>query len=387
MAIVPFEPPEWLKNTNSRSIQERMMRNLPLDIDKTEGGFAWDLTFPTALEKAELLQVFVMRTLQMMHPMWAEGVWLDYHAHDIGIERRPANKAYGDLTVKGKPGRLIPKGFIFSVPSIDGAAAIDFETCDEAIIPESGELTIPIQALLGGRVGNVPNDTVTIMRSPISGIISITNKNAITGGAEQESDASLRQRIDDINAGRGKSYTGNNADYQRWAQEVPGVGLAHTVPEYKGPNSVKLIVVDTNGMPANQQILSAVFRHIWGSDKLEDRKSLTRIAPIGVIDFEVAAPQPIPIKYKFRLRLASGADVDTIKSRYKAALMQYYMSVMKAPGDVKLIRYNKTYAILADEVPGVADFDEFYMNDAERNISLQSEEYPVTGEIEVELYA
>ena len=67
--------------------------------------------------------------------------------------------------------------------------------------------------------------------------------------------------------------------------------------------------------------------------------------------------------------------------------MQYYMSVMKAPGNVKLIRYNKTYAILADEVPGVADFDEFYMNGAERNISLQSEEYPVTGEIEVELYA
>jgi hypothetical protein len=55
MSIVPFEPPEWLKNVSARGIQERMMRNLPLDIDKTEGGFAWDLTMPTALEKAELL--------------------------------------------------------------------------------------------------------------------------------------------------------------------------------------------------------------------------------------------------------------------------------------------------------------------------------------------
>ena len=67
--------------------------------------------------------------------------------------------------------------------------------------------------------------------------------------------------------------------------------------------------------------------------------------------------------------------------------MSYYMSVVKSPGDAKSIRYNKTYAILADEVPGVADFDEFYMNGAESNVSFQSEEYPVTGEIEVELYA
>ena len=63
MAIVPFKPPEWLGGMSSRSIQERMMQNLPLDIDKTEGGFVWDLTFPTALEKAELLQFHLIRTL------------------------------------------------------------------------------------------------------------------------------------------------------------------------------------------------------------------------------------------------------------------------------------------------------------------------------------
>ena len=387
MSIVPFQQPAFLDGLTARSIQENMMRNLPLDIDKTEGGFIWDLTMPTALEKAELLQFHIVRTLQMMHPMWAEGRWLDYHAYDVGIERRPANKASGRLTVQGKPGRLIAKGFVFSVPSVDGAPAIDFETLAEAVIPESGEATIEIQAVLGGRVGNVANDTVTIMRSPISGITHITNKEAITGGAEQETDESLRQRIDDINAGRGKSYTGNNADYQRWAMEVAGVGLAHTVPEYKGPNSVKVIVVDTEGMPANSQILSAVFRHIWGSDDLEDRKSMARLAPIGVLHFEVAPPKPILIHYKIRLCLAPGTDVDTLKSRYKAALTKYYMAVVNSTDDVKTIRYNKTYAILADEVPGVADFDEFYMNGATRNVTFQTEEYPVTGEIEVELYA
>ena len=93
MAIVPFKPPEWLGGMSSRSIQERMMQNLPLDIDKTEGGFVWDLTFPTALEKAELLQFHLIRALHMMHHMWAEGRWLDYHAHENGLVRKPKNKA------------------------------------------------------------------------------------------------------------------------------------------------------------------------------------------------------------------------------------------------------------------------------------------------------
>ena len=386
MSIVPFEPPEWLKNTSSRSIQERMMRNLPLDIDKTEGGFAWDLTFPTALECAEMLQFHFVRALQIMFPMWADGKWLDLHAHEVGLTRRAANKAYGIVTVEGKTGIFIPKGFVFAVPSSGSSAAICFETLDESRIPSSGMIDIPVQAQEDGTRSNVDNDTVTIMLSPMQGIRKITNKDAMTGGTPAEKDESLRKRIDDVNAGNAVSYVGNNADYARWAKEVPGVGSAIVIPTYNGPNSVKIVVVDANGFPANEQIVKNVFRHIWGADSLGERKSLERRAPVGVMDFLVASPTPVTINYKFRLKLKTDTSVEKIKSNFKAALSRYYISIESERDKTKLVRYVKAAAVLADEVEGVADFEEFRINDGISNIVFQEDEYPVTGIIEVELY-
>lgn len=387
MAIVPFEPPEWLSGINSHSIQDRMMRNLPLDIDKTEGGFAWDLTFPTALECSEMLQYHLVRTLQIMFPMWANGEWLDLHAHEAGLTRRASNKAYGILTVEGKAGLQISKGFVFAVPASEASAAICFETLEEVKIPPSGVVDIPIQAQEDGVRSNVDNDTITIMRTPISGVKKITNKDAITGGTPAEDDESLRKRIDDVNAGNRISYVGNNADYERWAKEVPGVGTVHVIPSYNGPNSVKVVVIDANGVPANDQIIKNVFRHIWGSDALADRKSLARLAPVGVMDFLVASPTPITVNYKFRLKLKADTSVEKIKSNFKAALSRYYMRIETEPDKTKWLRYVKVAAVLADEVEGVADFENFRINGGVANIAFREDEYPLTGAIEVELYA
>jgi len=382
MAIVPFKPPEWLGGMSSRSIQERMMQNLPLDIDKTEGGFVWDLTFPTALEKAELLQFHLIRTLHMMHHMWAEGRWLDYHAHENGLVRKPKNKAYGTITITGQKRTAIPKGFVFSVPSDGGVPAIDFETLDAAVINENGVARIAIQALEGGTKSNVAADTIVIMRSPIKGIIKITNEEPLTGGVEEESDASLRERIDDLLAGNGDSYVGNNADYVRWAKEVPGVGFAYTIPNYNGINSVKVVVVDANGSPANAQIIEAVRVHIFGTD----RKDINRLAPVGLVDFLVSAPSPVVVDYKLSVRLNPRTNRDAFIQSFKSALLTYYQEISKdAEEGRRCLKYIMVAAILA-RLPSVDDFKNFRMNDSIDNILYSEEEYPVTGKIEVDVY-
>ena len=382
MAIVPFQPPEWLGGMSSRSIQERMMQNLPLDIDKTEGGFVWDLTFPTALEKAELLQFHLIRTLHMMHHMWAEGRWLDYHAHENGLVRKPKNKAYGTITIIGQKRTAIPKGFVFSVPSDGGVPAIDFETLDAAVINENGVARIAIQALEGGTKSNVAADTIVIMRSPIKGIIKITNEEPLTGGVEEESDASLRERIDDLLAGNGDSYVGNNADYVRWAKEVPGVGFAYTIPNYNGINSVKVVVVDANGSPANAQIIEAVRVHIFGTD----RKDINRLAPVGLVDFLVSAPSPVVVDYKLSVRLNPRTNRDAFIQSFKSALLAYYQEISKdAEEGRRCLKYIMVAAILA-RLPSVDDFKNFRMNGSMDNILYSEEEYPITGKIEVDVY-
>ena len=188
MSLVEFEMPEFLKDKTARSIEEKMLSGLPDDIDKVEGGLVWDLTMPTALEKAELIQYQLMRTCKIMFFMWADGRWLDYHAYANGLERRAANKAYGYVTVTGRAGVAFPAGFVFSVPSDSGEPAIDFEVLEDVSIPEEGTVRFPVQAVVAGKSSNVAKDTITIMRDPVDGVTSIHNEEPITGGAEAESD-------------------------------------------------------------------------------------------------------------------------------------------------------------------------------------------------------
>lgn len=49
MARPEFEVPEFVSESDSDQIQERMMGNLPADISDMEGDFPYDFTMPTAI--------------------------------------------------------------------------------------------------------------------------------------------------------------------------------------------------------------------------------------------------------------------------------------------------------------------------------------------------
>lgn len=51
MEKIEFVAPEFVSDSTPEAIQERMMNNLPMDIDDMPGGFPYDFTMPTALEK------------------------------------------------------------------------------------------------------------------------------------------------------------------------------------------------------------------------------------------------------------------------------------------------------------------------------------------------
>lgn len=55
--VTSYTPPEILDDMDEETIRARMLENLPGDIDKTEGGFASDFTFPAAIEKADAMIV------------------------------------------------------------------------------------------------------------------------------------------------------------------------------------------------------------------------------------------------------------------------------------------------------------------------------------------
>lgn len=57
------------------------------------------------------------------------------------------------------------------------------------------EITIPIQAVEAGDNGNAIIDAINQMHTTIVDLDGVTNKNAITGGKDEESDSDFRERI------------------------------------------------------------------------------------------------------------------------------------------------------------------------------------------------
>lgn len=368
MAIPKFKAPGFLDGQDVKSVHRRMMNRLPPNIDDTEGGFPWDFTMPVAYEKAELLEFHLLQTLQLMFPAWAWGEWLDLHARGRGMERKPPNQAAGILLVTGVPGITIPTGFRFASPAAGIKPAIEYEVAEKVVIGGDGSVEVPVKAARPGTMGNVPAGTVTLMMEPLDGVASVTNPEKITGGTEEEDDNALRTRIDEADAASEASFVGSDSDYKRWAEEVPGVGTALVVAEWDGPGTVKVVVIDANGQPANQTIIDDVYNHIVRPD---DR--LQRKAPIGAT-VTVVAPMAKDIDYTFALEMQPGEAGEVVINRFKERLQGYYVDA-KLEG---VVRYSRIGALLSS-TSGVKDYTDLTMNGDTENIIIDEDEYPVTG--------
>lgn len=366
MANIPeFKLPDWLNNGEASQIQQRMMEGLPPNIDSTPAGWPWNFTMPTALEIAELMQFRLPLTLRIMHPMWAYGEFLDYHGNSVGLSRKQATGAVGEVAFKGIPGTYVPKGYTVAVPGVKDSPSIPFVTTAEVTLDQDGNGAAGVIADVAGASGNVPANTISIMVPPLSGIKMVTNNERTTGGAETEDEEAFRERIMEVISASNDSYVGNDSDYRRWAMEVSGVGDVIVVPEWKGPLTVKLVIVDSNGEPANDEILNRVYNYIVSPD---DR--LSRLAPIGA-NLTVLAPEPREISVEiFGLILESG--LQPVLDAFKDDIRTYFREA-NLEGVVRIVQVS---AVLA-HAEGVVDFSRLTINGGEVNIELGNDEYPV----------
>jgi len=362
-----YTPPEILAEIDDDVIHERMLSNLPDDIDKTEGGFAHDFTRPAALEKAELM-IAINDAIQLFFPEWSYGGYLDKLAAGVGLTRRTAQAAETTVEITGAPGTIIPAGFRFATTATAISDNIEFEAKESVTLDESGNATVPVRCTETGTIGNVPKNSITLMSSPVGGIATITNPTAATGGVEDEDDDALRERIKERDLNNESSFVGNDADYKRWAKEVDGVGTVIVVPEWEGEGTgtVKLIIMDSNGEEANQTILDNVYNHIISPDDRDQR-----LAPIGAI-LTVVTGSPVQISIAATVTLEPGATIEAVEDAFKEALKTYFDEA-KAEASV---RYTRVGSVLS-ETPGLLDYSDLTLNEGTANVPLTTDNYPV----------
>ena len=366
-----YNPPEILDNTDVDTIHARMMSVIPNHVDKSEGGFAYDFTRPAAIEKADAMER-LNAVIQLFFPEWSSGDFLTLLAKYDNLNRKQPTAAEADLAVTGTQGAVIPSGTRFSTASTPSMAAVEFATQQDYTIPSSGTLTVHVVCTQRGTVGNVPQNSITLMVAPVSYIASVTNPSPASGGTELESDESLRQRVMDVDRNSELSYVGNESDYKRWAREVDGVGSVIVIPEWQGAGTgtVKLIVMDANGDPANQTILNNVYNHIMQPDSPD-----TRLANTDVI-LTVVTATALSVSVSATVQIEDGEVMENVVNKFKSRLLRYFESA-KEEG---VIRYSRVGSELS-QTSGVVDYTSLLVNSDTDNIEVAIDKYPTIGTV------
>lgn len=363
-----FIRPDFIENNSADEIHQRMMNNLPADIDNMPGGFPYDFTRPAALEKDEFINYHLVRALMIAFPQYAWDNWLDLHGQQVHLERHPPESASGKVKVTGTPGTVIAEGTIFCTPATDSGPSILFCSTEEKEIEADGTIFIPVLATESGVSSNVPANTITLMAKPDKNIIEVINPEQITGGTERESNDNFYDRIA-AEYDNSLTFLGNDSDYIRWAKEA-GAGDCIVIPTAEGPGTVKIVLVDANGQPANDELVHKVYNYIVSP---EDRSK--RLLPTACAKLICGPATTVKIDYVITgLFYDETTTIKQIEKDFSAAVKAVY-TVAKQQN---ILRYNDVRPIISN-IAGVIDFEEFLMNGERENIQLNKEEYPETG--------
>ena len=360
-----MELPEFLQNKSTDEIHTQMLDSMPGDIDKSQGQHPYNYTRPTAMIASELCQQTLPEIIKLIFPMYAYGEWLDYHAQMRGISRRPATASSGSLQLTVTKNTNIPAGSQFSTASVDGQPSVVFETTQGKYNLPEGTVEIPVKCTQTGIVGNVIAGTVIFKLSQLSGVTAVTNPEAITGGTEEEDDDSLRARIVSLDQSQSVSYVGSVADYKRWSLEVPGVGGVTVIPEQDDSGLVTLVITDSNGDPANEEICQNVYDYIMSPADPELRLTAPNVK------LSVIPPTITELSISATVEVGTGSSLEAIKSTFIQEV-QSYLDTARSDGEV---RYTQIGKILAG-VPGVYDYDALTLNSGATNISITNTQLP-----------
>ncbi|RIJ63597.1 baseplate J/gp47 family protein [Rummeliibacillus sp. POC4] len=362
--MAEFVLPDFLQESEEE-IHKRMIDMAPPNYETSEGSLYWDHTAPTAMVRSRLVEYELTLTLMMMFPQFASGPFLDYHGEPIGVIRRPAAFAVGNVTLRGKPGTPIEAGSVVSTIGDENEAGLLFKITENGTVPEEGIISLRVMALEAGAISNVPAGTIQGIVNSIPGITSITNEEPLKDGTDVEDDETYRQRI--IEHHQNKPLSGARSDYVKWAKEVSGVGDVIVLPLWNGPKTVKVLITNSERELASEELIAAVQEHIApDEDKGGGR------APIGAI-VTVDTITLIPIDIQFTLEIETGYQMADVIENIKSSVNSYF-------SDLPLVKWAEVIATIVNTT-GVSDCSDVLLNDSTKNIILQIGERAVVGEV------
>jgi uncharacterized phage protein gp47/JayE len=344
-------------------------------IDTTIGGFYWDLTQPLLLEIARLWDFASSEVPASIYVAYSWGENLDDHGETINVPRKDAAYATGQVTFKGEEGTLIGIGTQVGTAQTDpDEDPPSYRTTESGTIGASKELKLAIKAEDAGTAANVAAGAAEFLLSPIEGVESVENLEAITGGADVETDSSYRARLLlELGAAQG---AGNVADYKRWALAYPGVGFVTVVPLWAGAGTVLVVITDEENNPVSGTVVTGLQNELDPTPGKGEGK-----APVGAV-VTVSTPTSKTVNVEAKVELEAGYSLDgtggtiAVRADLERVFSEYIDRL--APGDDVLIQKAESRVFL---VEGIHDFVFVKLNGAASTVAVGSSEVASLGTV------
>ncbi|WLR52472.1 baseplate J/gp47 family protein [Bacillus tianshenii] len=337
--------------------QKRMLANINDEFDKSVGSFFYDITGAVAVPFNDKYKALEQSLDDYFISTSSNEDIIEKRVAEQGITRKAATFATGYVTITGQQGAAINEG---------DKVASDFTTYtiqESKVIGASRKASVLVMADEAGMIGNCPVGSIKYFPVTLSGLTTVTNDEEFSNGYDQESIESLKERY--FEKVRTPATSGNKYHYRNWAKEVIGVGDAKVFPQWNGSGTVKVVIIDSNGQGASQNIIDSVFSHIE-----EER-------PICVDVTVVSATEK-----------AINLVVDLIIDTNNYALQEVQTIIENS-----LNKYLKTLAFAEDYVSygqignlildseGVIDYSNLLVNGDVGNVLIGEEEVAVLGTI------
>lgn len=361
------------EDRTEENIKKEMLDSISNKVDKGEKSLTHDAIGPAAIKFAEAY-INLQSVADKIDIKNLEGEELERFIYQrTGITRKPATKAATTVFISGQEGAKISQG------DLVGADTVNFISTEDKTIDLTGQMEVLVECEEPGTIGNVPAGAIKYFPVSIAGLVSVSNPEPVTNGYSAESDESLLERY--YERIRTPATSGNKYHYLNWAKEVVGVGDARVFPLWDGPNTVKVVIIDSNKQPAGSELVAQVQEHIDpGITGLGDGQ-----APIGAFCTVVSAAGKA-INIAVTIARDTNYSLEQVKTNIESNVTEYLRSIaFKTDNNNNPlpVSYAKVGALIL-ESQGVLDYQDLKINGGITNIAISDEEVAILGEVVLE---
>ncbi len=273
------------------------------------------------------LQWLIVQCLAATRLATSSGADCDSFCADFGFTRLPAVVASGQVTMSRftpSISALIPVGTVLSsvantlsfvVVGDPGNPAYSVANNGYLLAAGVGSLNVAIVANTAGVTGNVQPGAISVINSAISGVDTVTNAIALSGGADAETDIAFRARFGNYLASLSR------ATNVAIGSAISGIqqGLSYTISEnvnLAGNTQMGFFVVtvdDGSGHPP-LSLLNTV------------QEAVNAVRPVGTA-FSVQGPVVTPANVTVALTTSPGASHAAAVTAVAGAMEMYIASL------------------------------------------------------------